>query len=275
MKKVIVFCSGAGHIKKGGTKLGLERFPDGEINIHFKENLKSKKVVLVQSFYGDINEKIVEVLFAGHTAKEIGAKKVELFALYFPYFRKDKRDKKRECISINAMSKIFSTFDEISVVEPHLHRIKNIKDVFKNGRRIKTGKLIAKHLKKIENPLFIGPDSESKQWAKEIAEHSQKEYNIFRKKRYNSKKVRIKINKNINLKNRNIVIVDDIISTGHTMIETIKEIKKFKPKKIYCVAIHGIFADNALKKLKRHARVLSTNTIPSEVSKINISELIK
>ena len=81
--------------------------------------------------------------------------------------------------------------------------------------------------------------------------------------------------KGVDFKGKNVVIVDDIISTGHTMMEPIKQIKKMGAKNIYCICVHGLFAEGSLQKLKKlGAKVLSTNTIINPVSKIDVSALI-
>jgi ribose-phosphate pyrophosphokinase len=284
MEEVFVLCSGVKHlknnllkIKKNFSYLNIDKFPDGEIDLSFRTELKGKKVILLQSFHGDLNEKIIETLFSAHTAKDLGAKKVELFSFYFPYFRNDKRFRKGECISIKVMSKIFNIFDKMYFIEPHLHRIKKIERLFSKGKKIEISNEISDYikLKKIENPLLIGPDIESEQWVKKIAEKCEGEYLIFKKKRYSPRNVKIKINNSLKIKNRNIILIDDIVSTGNTLLETLKQIKRRNPKKIYCISIHGIFVDNSLKKLQKYGEIISTNTIPSKISKIDVSKKIK
>jgi ribose-phosphate pyrophosphokinase len=282
---LIISCSGAKHIAKKiankakaeYSELQIKKFPDNELDIKFLKNLKNKEIILVQSFYQNINEKIIETLFAAYTAKDLGAKKVNLIALYFPYLRKDKRFKPGECISAKVMVKLFSIFNKILIVEPHLHRIKKLKKLFPNAKKIEVSKEIATYLKKrnIQNPIYLGPDIESKQWVSKVTKHLKAKPVVLRKIRYSSRKVKIKIPKKIKIENKNIIIIDDIISTGHTMLQTIKTIKKFKPKKIYCICIHGIFAENSLSKLKKYSEVISCNTIPSPVSKIDITNSIE
>jgi len=284
MSNLVVACSGSKHITKKIAKklkasyseLKIKKFPDNELDIQFQKNPKKRNLFLTQSFYGNINKKIVETLFAAHTAKDLKAKTINLIALYFPYLRKDKRFKSGECISAKVMTKLFSIFNKIYIVEPHQHRIKNIRKLFPNSKRIIIAKDIASYIKnkKIKDAIFIGPDIESKQWVTETTKFLRTKPIILKKQRLGSRKVKIKLQKKIKIKDRNIVIIDDIISTGHTMLETIKELKKLKPKKIYCITIHGIFAENALKKLKKYAQVVSSNTIPSKVAKIDVSETI-
>jgi len=281
MNRLVVACSGAKHIGKKianyanakYTELFVDKFPDNELHIRFLENLKGKKVYLVQSFFDNINEKILEILFAGYTAKDLKAKKVILIALYLPYLRQDRRFNHGDCISAEVIAKLLKIFDKIYVVEPHLHRIKDIKQLMKNAEKISVVETIAEFIKKLnlKDCLLIGPDVESYQWAKYVARILNKEVIILKKKRLSPRKVKIRIPK-LDVFARNVVIVDDIISTGHTMLETIKGLLKLKPKRIYCIAIHGIFAKDALKKLQKYATVYTCNTIPNKVSKINIAE---
>ena len=135
---------------------------------------------------------------------------------------------------------------------------------------------IAKYIQKnIKNAVIIGPDSESYQWAEAIAEKIHLHAIILKKKRYTSRHVSIKVKKGIDFKGKNVVIVDDIISTGHTMIEPIKQIKKLGAKKVYCIGVHGLFVENALKLLKKlGATVITTNTIQNPAAKIDLSEAI-
>lgn len=284
MADIVISCSGAKHITKKIAKklkvsyseLSVNKFPDNEFNINFPKSVKGKNVFLIQSFYGNINEKIVETLFAGYTAKDLGAKKVNLVALYFPYIRQDRRFHPGECVSGKVIFKMFSVFDNISIVEPHLHRIKNIKGFSSKAKRIAVSEDIALYLKNknIKNAVFIGPDIESKQWIAHVTKFLGKKPLVLRKERFAARKVRVKIHGKYDIKGKDIIIIDDIISTGHTMLETIKLIKKLKAKRIYCIAIHGIFADNALKKLRKYAKVITCNTIPNPVTKINIANTI-
>jgi ribose-phosphate pyrophosphokinase len=265
-------------LKKPYSKLKVKKFPDNELYVRFLTEIKGKKIVLFQSFYGNINDLLVEVIFAAYTAKELGARSVVLVAPYFPYFRQDTRFNQGECISIEVVGKIFNKcLNEIYIIDPHLHREKSLSHVFDiKAHRLSTDPLIADYIKKnIKNPLLVGPDIESYKWAEKSAKIIGCESVILRKNRISSRKVEVKINKKISLKDKNLVIVDDMISTGHTLLQTIKGLKKFKPKAIYCIAVHGIFVENALNKLRKaSAKVVTSNTIPNSAVKIDVSRLI-
>src|SRR3989338_566527 len=121
-----------------------------------------------------------------------------------------------------------------------------------------------------DNPVIIGPDEESYKWAQTTAEQIGCEYAILRKKRFSARHVRVTLNKEIDVSSKTIVIVDDIISTGHTILETIKNLKKIGAEKIICICVHGIFIEGAFEKiLSTGAEVVSCNTIPNNASKID------
>ena len=283
---LIISCSHGKHLgylvakrlKKRHSHLKVDKFPDAELKIRFNVGLKNKDVVLVQSFYRNINDCIVEVIFAAQTARELGAKKVILVAPYFPYLRQDKRFHKGEAISQTIIAGLISKyFDAIFIIDPHLHRKNKLENIFKiKARKLTANHLIAGYIKKyISNPVVIGPDEESYKWARNVAEMLGANSIILNKKRYSSYHVKVRLSKKINLKNKNVVIVDDIISTGHTILETAKILRKLGAKNIYCICVHGIFVNDALKKLRKaKINVISTNTIPNKVAKIDVSGVI-
>lgn len=280
---IIISCSHGKHLgynlakrlKAQHSELFAKKFPDDELLVRFNANLNGKLVVLVQSFYGNISDCIVEVLLASATARELGAKRIILVAPYFPYLRQDKRFHEGESVSQGIIAKLIERyFDEILIIDPHLHRKTSLSQIFRiKSAKLTANSLIADYIKKyIKNPVIMGPDEESYKWARSVAEMINAESGILKKKRYSSYHVKVNLNKKIDLKNKNTVIVDDIVSTGHTIIETAKLLRKLGAKNIYCLCVHGIFAEGALKKLgKAKIKVISTNTIPNPAAKIDMS----
>ena len=283
---LIVSCSHGKHIgylvakklKKRHSALIVDKFPDDELRVRLDSSLKNKIVVLIQSFCRNVSDCIVEVILAAHTAKELGAKKVILAAPYFPYMRQDKRFHKGEAISQRIIAGLIDRyFDAVCIMDPHLHRKSRLDDLFKiKTKKLTANPLIADYIKKhIKNPVIIGPDEESYKWARNVAEILGVESRILKKKRYSSYHVEVKLNKKIDLKGKNVVIVDDIVSTGHTILETAKILRRLGVKNIYCVCVHGIFINDALNKLRKAGiKVASTNTIPNKAARIDVSGII-
>jgi len=285
MKTVVFGGSNSGDLaRKVARKMGAsysalktKQFPDGETYVRVPLLVKGKRVVLIQSMYPDANNAMMEAIFAINTSKELGAKKVVLVAPYLCYMRQDKRFLSGECISQHIMADLLSCADLVMAIDPHLHRISSLNKIFKTKtKKLSANRVLADWIgKHHKNTLIIGPDIESYQWAETIAQYLDHHAIILRKKRYTARSVRIKVHRDVEFKGREVVIVDDIISTGHTMIEPIKQLKKRGAKRIYCVGVHGLFVEGALQKLKKlGARVLSTNTLGNPVNKIDVSEII-
>lgn len=260
------------------SPLTISAFPDGDIYLKFNTNLKKKKLVIVQSFQPNSDMSLFDIVFAAETAKDLGAKKVILVAPYLSYMRQDKRFKAGECISSRVMAKLLNnSVDKIITIDPHLHRYKSLKDIFSiPAKRLTANDLIADYIKKIKKAVIIGPDWESYQWAEKVAKKIKVEATVLRKTRHSARHVTEKMIKPIPLKGRNVVIVDDIISTGHTMAEAAKKAKKMKAKSITCIGVHGLFVEKALEKMKKAGvtKVVTTNCIEHRTNRIDVTKLL-
>lgn len=258
------------------AQLISRNFPDGESYVRLPP-VKGMRVVLVQSMHPKPNDAIIEAILTLRTAKELGAKKTVLVAPYLGYLRQDKRFKPGESISNHIIADLLRFIDKIITIDPHLHRIKSLSEIFKTKTTtLSANHVLAKWIKKhYRDAIIVGPDSESYQWAKAIGDEIHYAAVILKKKRYSSRTVRIKVTGAAQFKKRNVIIVDDIVSTGNTMLEPIKQLKKFGAKKVICICVHGLFVENALQRLRKiGAEVVSTNTIENKVSKIDVSGLI-
>lgn len=267
---------------KLGAKLGgfeSEKFPDCELHLRFLDEVREKKVVLVSSMNPNPNDSLLELLFAAKTARGIGAEKVFAVVPYLAYMRQDKRFREGECVSAPIMANLLSgCLDGLVTVDPHLHRIKGLREIFRmHAKAVSADPLIAEHIKKNYakgKTLIVGPDIESSQWAKRIADSIGFESTIFLKERLSSRKVKVRVEKELEWKGKEVVIVDDIISTGRTMIEAVKEIKKRKAVSVDCICVHAVMAEEAHEKLLKAGarRVTSCNTIVHKTNKIDVSE---
>jgi len=267
----------ASKLKAKYSPLTISTFPDGDIYLKFNSKIKGQKLVIVESFQPNPNQALLNIIFAAETAKNLGAKKVILVAPYLAYMRQDKRFNPGEAINSRIMAKHLNTcINKIITFDPHLHRYKSLKDIFTvSAKRITANKLIGDYVKKnIKNPVIIGPDSESYQWAHVVAKIVGSEVSCFEKKRHSSRHVTERMIKQVVIKNKNVVIVDDIISTGHTIIEAAKKVRKLGAKSVTDIGVHGLL-DEGDKKLRKHVnRIVTTNTIKHKTNKIDILPLL-
>ena len=284
---IITSCGNSVNIAKSIAKklrakfspMTISSFPDGDIYLKFNTKLKGKKVVIVQSFQPHSDMSLFDIVFAAETAKDLGAKKVILVAPYLAYMRQDKRFNSGEAISSKIMAKLLNnSVDKIITIDPHIHRYKSLKDIFTiPARKLTANPLIADYINKhFKNEVIIGPDWESYQWAEEIAKHVNVQATVLRKTRFSSRHVHVKMIDPVPIKGKNVIIVDDIISTGHTIAEATKQARKMGAKSITAIGVHGLFVENGMDKLKKAGvtKVISTNCIEHKTNKIDVTSLL-
>lgn len=251
-------------------------FPDQDSYVRLMIPVSGCDVILVQTLHPAPNDSLLELLFAANVCREQHARCITFVIPYLAYMRQDKAFHDGECITSRVMAKLLSSScDRLITLDPHLHRYHSLNDVFTvPSVKITAVPILANYVKKnVPSPLILGPDAESNQWSEAVAKQIGTTGVVLKKKRYTSRSVRIHLS--IDVRNRNVVIVDDIISTGHTMLETVKQLRKKGAKRIICLATHGVLAEGALQKLQRTgAEVVTTNTINNPVAKIDVSEEI-
>ncbi|MFH1054160.1 MAG: ribose-phosphate diphosphokinase [Candidatus Woesearchaeota archaeon] len=255
-----------------------KRFPDNESYLRFPKNVKGKKLIFVISL-NNPDEKIVKLIFSLSTGKDLGAKKQYLVVPYMPYLRQDKRFNQGECISGKAFGELFNnSIDKLYTVDPHLHRFKGLGEVFNcASSNIKGINTISDYiLKNFNDAVIIGPDIESLQWVSKLSEKTGFEKVIMLKKRFSSHKVKITTDKSAMKKiekHKQIIVFDDIISSGTTMINIVKKLKRHGLRNINIICVHGIFANNSYERLKKLGvnKIISANTILHKSNRINLA----
>lgn len=253
-------------------------FPDGESLLKIPEIVKNRKVFIVSSLHHP-NEKLVETILAAETCRDLKARKIILIAPYLCYMRQDIRFHPGESVSSKIIAKhINASFDATITIDPHLHRIQKLSQLYTQGKALSAVSFIADYVKKkYRNPLIIGPDAESYQWVLKIAKRVKCPVTILKKTRYSSRKVSVDIeDRKIDFRNKQVIIIDDIISTGHTMMEVIKFFRRNKVKKITCIGVHAMFAEHAYEKMKKAgaSEIITCNTIPHKSNKIDMSRIL-
>ncbi len=276
---MIVACSGANELAKKVAKLkNLEvmevesyKFPDGEVYVRLPKQELPEDVIVMQNFYPNQNDKLVEFILACDSACDYGVKRIKAIFPYFAYARQDKRFKEGEAISIKAIAKILKEFNvkEIITIDVHFHRKEGEFDFFGvKGYNIAATDLLIDYVKRnyCKDFVTVAPDIGQ---AKALG---KAEY--FEKERISGDEIIMK-KRDIDVEGKNVLVIDDMISTGGTMIEACKLVKKIGAKKIFAACTHGLFLRNSYEKLKEIVDdVIATDTIQSEASKVSVASLI-
>lgn len=256
----------------------IRQFPDGETYVQIKSDIKGKRVVLVCTLHQPDN-KLLPLYFLSKTAMDLGADCTCLIAPYLAYMRQDKRFHPGEGITSEYFGSIISQFAETLVtIDPHLHRRSSLSEVYQIPCKVEhAANHISEWIKNnIENPVLVGPDSESEQWVSEVAKNAEAPFLVLEKIRHGDNDVEVSVPDVQNYKNHIPVLVDDIISTARTMIETVEHLKRAEMKPPVCIGVHAVFSGNAYQELidSGTANIVTCNTIPHESNKIDISDLL-
>lgn len=258
--------------------LTIRRFPDGESYVRLDTPVANRPVVLVCNLR-DPDAKILQICFAAATVKELGAAHVGLVAPYLAYMRQDRRFQPGEAITSASFARLVGGFvDWLVTVDPHLHRYDLLGEIYAvPAAAVRAAPLIAQWIREnVGSPWLIGPDAESVQWVSEVAHGAAAPYTVLEKIRRGDREVEVSLPDVDTHRARTPVLVDDIISTGHTMIETIAHLKRAGLAPPVCIGVHAVFADRAYEDLLAAgvARVVTCNTIPHPSNAIDLSEQI-
>lgn len=253
----------------------VRQFPDGESYVRILSDCRDRDILILCSLHKP-DQLIMPLLFCADTARELGARSLGLIAPYLAYMRQDIRFHNGEAISSKIFAKLISQyFDWLVTVDPHLHRYKSLGEIYTIPHRvISAAPLLASWIESnIENPLFIGPDSESEQWVSSVAHLAQAPYLILEKTRHGDRDVDISSADFSRWNTHTPVLVDDIISTGTTLLNVIAQLHTAGLRAAVCAAVHGVFADQAYEKLIASGvhRIVTSNSIAHATNAVDLS----
>jgi ribose-phosphate pyrophosphokinase len=256
--------------------LALHRFPDGESLVRLAADVSGRVVVLACSLARP-DEKTLPLLFAADAARDLGASRVLLAAPYLAYLRQDRRFHAGEAVTSRTYAALLSAaFDGLVTADPHLHRYHALDEIYRIPTRVvHAAPLIARWVSaQVERPLLIGPDSESEQWVAEVAAGAGAPWTVLQKIRRGDRDVEVSLPDTSAWRDRQPVLVDDIVSSARTMIQAVASIRRVGLPAPLCIGVHALFAPGAFEELlaTRPARVLTCDTVPHASNEISVVE---
>lgn len=246
------------------------QFPDKEQYLCINDNTLNEEVIIIQNTSTDKDYmSLLQLIDACDNAK-----KIFVIIPYMGYSRQDKRFKIGEPISARVIAKSINC-DQVYTVNIH---DKQILDYFNSkSKNLDASKLISDYIKSlnIKDPFLIAPDNGALNIVETISKYLNCEYDVFYKIRLNSNNVNIK-SKNLNLNDRSVFLVDDMISTGETIIKSMKILLSNNVKNVYALCVHPVFSNNSILKLYNSGLcdIITTDSLEKIQSKISISPLI-
>lgn len=249
-------------------------FPDGETYVRGETDCEDMDAVLVANLFQP-NAKILPLLFFARALRELGARRVLLVSPYLPYMRQDIQFQSGEVITSEIFARLLSdTVDALVTVDPHLHRYSSLDEIYTIPSRVQhAAPSIAAWIREhVKQPVIVGPDSESEQWVSKVAEMAGAPFLVLEKVRSGDRDVEIKVPPLDSWRSHTPVLVDDIISTAHTMIETIGHLTGAGYAAPVCIGVHVVFSGNAYTELQQAgaARIVTCNTISHPSNEIDL-----
>lgn len=258
-------------------RIERHRFPDGELKLRLPAQLQST-VVLLRSLHQP-NEKLVELLLTAPGARAVGAQRLLLAAPYLAYMRQDIAFHPGEVVSQRHIGALLAeTFDGLVTVDPHLHRIDSLDEVMPACVAVSLsaaellGDWLAAH---VDRPLLLGPDEEAAQWVERAARAHHLDHACCAKQRFGDHDVQVAM-PGIDVRGRAVVLIDDMASTGRTLIGAAQQCLALGAASVDVAVTHALFVGDALSALRatgvRH--VWSTDCVPHETNAVSVVPLL-
>jgi ribose-phosphate pyrophosphokinase len=259
-------------------ELEIHRFPDGEARVRLATDCKKKNVIVVCGGH-DANANALPLMFAAQAARAMGANNVGLVAPYMAYMRQDMAFHAGEAVSALAYAQFLSnSFDWLATVDPHLHRIQSLDQVFSvPALCVSSMPAVSDWIAaNVSDAVIVGPDSESTQWASSVAQRLGVPWAALRKTRTGDRQVSVSLPEPEILRGRSPVILDDIASSGRTLAEAAIGLRSLTTHPVTCIVVHALFAAGAEAAIAAAgvARCVSTNTVAHATNAIDIVPLI-
>jgi len=256
-------------------------FPDGESKITIKKIPKQSIVLVVQSTSPPVDTNLLHLLSVISKVRKYSSR---IYAVmpYIGYARQDREFLEGEVITISVIGQMLRSVGTKKVITIDIHSTNALRELkmANNGwpENVTAVFELVKYFKKlrITNPLVVSPDSGGKQRAEEFANLLGTDF-LYLEKNRNKKTGQLNIlTSKVSVKNRNIILVDDMISTGGSIIKSTQFLKKQKCKRIFVACTHALLVNDAEKRIRNAgvSQIISTNTIPRKTSKVDVSKII-
>jgi len=252
-------------------------FPDGESKITLRKIPKKSIILVVQSTYPPVDTNLLQVLSIISQVRKISSRTFAIMP-YMGYARQDKQFLSGEVITMSVVAKMLQSAGAKKVIVIDIHS-----DTALNHFNIPTENVsavpeLANYFKKLnlKNPLVVSPDMGGSSRSKKFASLLKTDFIVLKKHR-DRKTGRVSIQTaKVDVQGKDLIIVDDIISTGGSVIKAAQFLKKQKCKRVFVACTHGLLVDDAEKKIRKAgvSRIISTNTIPGNTSKVDVSGIL-
>lgn len=255
-------------------------FPDGESYIRFDvESLQDEDVVIVQTTNPPQDQRLIQLLLMADNALDMKARSIIAVVPYLAYSRQDKRFLLGEAFSIKTIMKLLEDCGVNRIITVNAHNPKLLKTFEIPVENLSAIPLLAQYFKAkglVENPVSLSLGKKALSVATEADSVLKGGFDYISTKR-NAITGNVTLEeKELPIKNRDVIVFDDIISSGGTMAKAVKFVKEQGAKKVYVACVHPLLMGDAQKRILKNGaeEIIGTDSIPSPVSKVSIASLI-
>lgn len=247
------------------TDVEVGRFPDGETSVHIKETVRGADVFIIQPTCPPVNNNLMELLLVIDALKRASAERTTAVIPYYGYARQDRKHIGRVPISAKLVANMIACAgaDRVLTLDLPAGQIQGFFDIPVDNLRGEP--ILANYFRKqnIDNAVIVAPDVGAAKRARAVAEHLELPLAIVEKSRMSPHEVRA-LNVIGEVRGKRVIIIDDILATGGTVIEAARLLLESGAREVYAAFTHGVFAGEAVQKLEASPlkRIIVTNTIP-------------
>ncbi len=259
--------------------VATHRFPDGELLVTVPAPAET---VIVYQGLDRPNDKLVEFVLAAEAWRRLGARRLVLVAPYLAYMRQDRAFMPGQAISQRAVARLLEgLFDRLVTVDAHLHRTHSLAEIFGGMRaeNLSAGAVIGQWLAKETSPaetLLVGPDEESSPLVKDVAARFGAPWTTFVKQRQGDATVRLQAARPDLIGGRKVVLVDDICSSGATLMSAARELQAAGAAEVRAVVVHALFDGRTAARLRASGvtHIASTDSVLHPTNCIELAPLL-
>ena len=262
------------------VKVRTKRFPDGEFYFKFEENITGENLLIVQSLYPPQDAHAMELFIILHTARDLGAETIKVFAPYLAYSRQDERYLEGECLSAAMIAEVLEKLgaDTVYTIDVHNENVLRMYHIpiYNLTASGELARYFAK--KRLEDPLVISPDEEELaiRRVKHAAEVLDADWDSLEKKRDRYTGEIITYAKDLDVKGRDAVIIDDIISTGKTIANAAKILRDQGAKRIFVGVSHALLLGDSVKIIRDSGvkEIVGTDSVMNNYAKVSVAPIL-
>lgn len=260
------------------VQMEYKRFPDGEFYIRFAEEIRGEDVVIVQTTGPPQDSNFLHLILLADAAKDLGAKSLIAVVPYVAYGRQEERYRSGEAVSANTVLKLIREVGVDLFITADFHDPKLLASAGKRFENISAIPSLAQHILqyKLDGAFSLAPDDGAQAFVKTTSKILKGDWGWLEKTR---DKVTGKVSfelKALNVKGKDAVVFDDIISTGSTMVQAVKALKDQGANRVYATCVHPLLIGDAKENILRAGAtaIIGTDSVQSSVSTVSIAPLV-